>query len=86
MIQICPEYMRLFREIRRFTDDIVLSFFNLIDEARSLLVQYHVYPITYCDGIGAFDVFQSEISFDLALHKLSLVGFNEILASCVSYY
>ena len=75
--------MRLFGEVGCTSDDVVLAVFYLVNEGCSFMVHHDVYMVTYRNGIGTSNAFQTEIAFDFTIYQLSVVGLYHIPTTCI---
>jgi hypothetical protein len=74
----------LFGKVDRFSDNVVLTRFDFGDDSRffySIRFPIKQDPVPYSYGIGTFNAFDSEFSFDSTIVKYS-IGFHAVMASC----
>ena len=57
LVEVGGKDVRLFGQVGRTPDNIVLSVFNFVDERCSFLIQYDLHMVAYCHRIGATDTF-----------------------------
>lgn len=76
--------MCLLGQIHRLSDDIILSFVNIIDNTNSFIcgfIEFKIYDIANRNWIGAFDALHPEFSFDAAFKNLLVFGFYGVPTS-----
>ncbi len=78
LIDIRREDMTLLGEVLRLADDVVTPVFDLDDES---LGDDH--PVADGDGVGGADTLQPEVTFDLTINQLAIVGKNGVPAACI---
>ncbi len=86
LVYVCRNDVQLFGKVGCPADDIVFPVFYFGDEGRTFRVQRDVHPVAHSYRVGAFESFQAEAAFDLAVHQLSAVSLDLIPAPCTSYY
>ncbi len=87
LVEICRDYMGFFREIGRTTYNIVAPGDYLGDIGGVVGLHIEHNSVAYGHRIGGAYAFQSEFTFDFALYgRASSMGFNQIGASCITYY
>lgn len=83
LVEVGGKDMRLFGQVGRTSDDVILPVFDFIDESRAFLIQYDLHVVAYRHRIGATDTFQTEVTFDFTFNVCSFVGLYQIPTPCI---
>ena len=86
LVEVGGDDVRLLREVRRASDDVVLPVVYFGDERRPLRVGADAHPVAHGHGVGAADSFQAEVALDLAFHQAAVVRLDDVPAAGVLYY
>src|SRR5690606_14897931 len=76
LVEISRNNLGLFREVYRFTDDVIPSLIQLHDNGRmwnGIRFNPDVHPIAHCHGVRRLDVLRTELSLDSAIIGLAVI-------------
>ena len=76
--------MKLLRQIRRFAYNVVLSVADVADQPFRVGKLLKLHDVAHSNWVSAFDSFDTEIAFDLALPKVAALCTHNIAAACIS--